>query len=133
MLLSDATPQDLEDQARQYLSELINEDITGDFQTALKDGTILCKAMNVITPEKPIKVSPSKLAFKQMENISTFLARAGELGVPSYESFQTVDLYEAKNMKQVRLIHKGCSLYFQCCAMGREEGIHKGTTGASFN
>lgn len=37
-----------------------------------------------------------------MENISIFLKGAEALGVPKHDSFQTIDLYEKKNMTQVR-------------------------------
>ena len=37
----------------------------------------------------------------QMENISKFLSGAEKLGVPKHDMFQTVDLYEKKNMTQV--------------------------------
>lgn len=36
-----------------------------------------------------------------MENISIFLRGAEALGVPKYDLFQTVDLFEKKNMTQV--------------------------------
>lgn len=36
-----------------------------------------------------------------MENINHFLLAAGQYGVPQYDLFQTVDLYEDKNMVQV--------------------------------
>ena len=41
------------------------------------------------------------MAFKQMENISAFLMGADKVGVRKSEQFQTVDLYEAKNMMAV--------------------------------
>lgn len=36
-----------------------------------------------------------------MENIAHFLAGADKLGVPKHDLFQTIDLYEKKNMTQV--------------------------------
>lgn len=36
-----------------------------------------------------------------MENISIFLRGAEALGVPKHDLFQTVDLFEKKNMTQV--------------------------------
>lgn len=38
-----------------------------------------------------------------MENIAHFLAGADKLGVPKHDLFQTIDLYEKKNMTQVRV------------------------------
>ncbi|KAJ3090078.1 Calponin-3, partial [Quaeritorhiza haematococci] len=48
-----------------------------------------------------IKFNNSKMPFKQMENINTFLQGADKLGVPKSDLFQTIDLYESKNMNQV--------------------------------
>ena len=44
-----------------------------------------------------------KMAFMHMENVSTYLAGCKALGIPDFESFQTVDLFEDKNMKAVVL------------------------------
>jgi len=38
----------------------------------------------------------------QMDNISNFLDAAESLGVQRYQLFRTVDLYEGKDMVQVR-------------------------------
>lgn len=38
-----------------------------------------------------------------MENINAFLDMAKKIGIPQYELFQTIDLYENKNMYQVML------------------------------
>lgn len=53
------------------------------------------------TDVKPVKLTTSKFPFKQMEVIGQYLDRISKLGVLSQESFQTVDLYEGKNMLQV--------------------------------
>jgi transgelin len=37
----------------------------------------------------------------QMENINTFLTAISAMGVPKFEQFQTIDLYEGKNLKAV--------------------------------
>ncbi|CEG81053.1 Putative Vacuolar biogenesis protein [Rhizopus microsporus] len=47
------------------------------------------------------KFKQSKMPFVQMENISIFLKGAEALGVPKHDLFQTIDLYEKKNMTQV--------------------------------
>jgi Calponin homology (CH) domain len=41
------------------------------------------------------------MPFVQMENISNFLAFCGSYGLKTHDLFQTVDLFEAKNMGQV--------------------------------
>ncbi|KAI8909525.1 calponin homology domain-containing protein [Gorgonomyces haynaldii] len=90
-----------ERQALDWVKQVSGMPLDGDFYTALKDGQALCMAINKILPEKPIKISNSKMAFKQMENIHAFLEKIRVLGVPSFESFQTIDLFEAKNLIQV--------------------------------
>jgi len=44
-----------------------------------------------------------KMPFMQMENVNSFIQAATQLGVPTHDMFQTVDLYEEKNMNQVVL------------------------------
>lgn len=69
--------------------------------TALKDGVILCELMNKVQPGSIKKINTSSLAFKQMENIESFLSACRTYGVSTHELFQTVDLYEQKNPTQV--------------------------------
>ncbi|KAI9202255.1 calponin domain-containing protein [Polychytrium aggregatum] len=89
--------------ARYFIETVTNETFpSNDFQESLKDGVLLCKVMNALQPdEKPIKISPSKMPFKQMENISSFLDRMAAYGVPAHDRFLTVDLFEGKNINQV--------------------------------
>eukprot|EP01134_Creolimax_fragrantissima_P001052 CFRG1052T1 len=67
----------------------------------LKDGIVLCSLINTITPDAVKRVNTSKMAFKQMENINSFLEAVTKYGVPASDLFATVDLYEDKNMGQV--------------------------------
>jgi len=71
------------------------------FHNSLKDGVVLCKLINAISPGSVRKVNETKMAFKQMENIGNFLKGVGDYGVPAISQFQTVDLYERTNMPQV--------------------------------
>eukprot|EP00108_Taenia_solium_P011346 TsM_000153800 transcript=TsM_000153800 gene=TsM_000153800 len=80
---------------------------------ALRDGEILIKLVNVIyegTAElpssaanlrRPFKANTSKISFKMMENIETFTNACAAYGVPKTGLFQTVDLFEMRNMGQV--------------------------------
>lgn len=72
-----------------------------DFQDALKDGVHLCKLANTIKPGSVPKINTSKLPFMQMENIGYFLKAAENMGLKRHDAFQTVDLYEGKNLPQV--------------------------------
>ncbi|KAJ3292995.1 Transgelin-3 [Borealophlyctis nickersoniae] len=98
-----------EAQAREWLEAVSGIPFEGDsFADSLRDGVILCEAMNKIGPcadLKPIKIAKSKMPFKQVPydagGRDDFDLAMTAIGVPSYEAFQTVDLYEAKNVNQV--------------------------------
>lgn len=67
----------------------------------LKDGVVLCHLINQLSPDSVKKIHDSKMAFKQMENINHFLQAAQAYGVQLMDLFQTVDLFDDKNMLQV--------------------------------
>ncbi|XP_048459271.1 transgelin-3 [Rhincodon typus] len=75
------------------------------FQKWLMNGALLCKVINSLYPkdEEPIKkIQESKMAFKQMEQISQFLKAAEAYGVATMDIFQTVDLWEGKDLAAVQ-------------------------------
>ncbi|KAI9328542.1 calponin homology domain-containing protein [Obelidium mucronatum] len=92
-----------EREAKEWLESVIQREFAADvsFHEALKDGVILCEAINKVSPGTQVKINQSKMPFKQMENINSFLQAAEKMGVNRHELFQTVDLYEAKNLVQV--------------------------------
>ena len=72
----------------------------------LKSGERLCELVNTIKPGSVPRITRSAMPFRQMENISAYLDACQELGVPKFELFMTVDLFEAKSMGAViRNIH----------------------------
>ncbi|XP_038830117.1 transgelin-like isoform X1 [Salvelinus namaycush] len=74
------------------------------FQDWLKDGCVLCELINSLHKDnKPIKkIASSSMAFKQMEQISQFLTAAESYGVIKTDMFQTVDLWEGKDLAAVQ-------------------------------
>ncbi|KAJ3274319.1 Transgelin-3 [Terramyces sp. JEL0728] len=91
-----------ENEAREWIENVVGIAIEEDLATALNDGIILCKLSNALTPHStPIKYASSSLPFKKMDNISKFLDTLPSLGLSSFETFQTVDLFEKKNINQV--------------------------------
>ncbi|XP_078265143.1 transgelin-3b isoform X2 [Rhinoraja longicauda] len=75
------------------------------FQKWLLSGVLLCRLMNGLYPkgQEPIKkIQESKMAFKQMELISQFLQAAEDYGVSKMDIFQTVDLWEGKDLAAVQ-------------------------------
>jgi hypothetical protein len=61
----------------------------------------LSRLANKFKPGIVKRINTSTMAFKCMENINNFLAAATEVGVPSQEQFQTVDLWERQNLNSV--------------------------------
>ncbi|KND02200.1 uncharacterized protein SPPG_02686 [Spizellomyces punctatus DAOM BR117] len=92
-----------EAEARAWVEEVTGEKCQGEtLQDGLRDGVLLCKLINVLLPDKPLKFTTSRMPFKQMENINHFLgALTTYFQVPASDQFQTIDLYENKNPNQV--------------------------------
>ncbi|KAJ3039095.1 Muscle-specific protein 20 [Rhizophlyctis rosea] len=95
-----------EREAREWVENVTGEKIEAgqSLQDGLKDGVLLCKLANIVMPNQNIKINTSKMPFKQMENINNFLSALTTLGVPKNDQFQTIDLFEGKNMNQVRIL-----------------------------
>ncbi|XP_075049257.1 transgelin-2 [Mixophyes fleayi] len=72
------------------------------FQTWLKDGTVLCHLINTLAPGSVGKIQGSAMAFKQMEQVSQFLKACEKYGIAATDLFQTVDLWEGKDMASVQ-------------------------------
>ena len=100
--ISDKYDPELELQAREWIETILNEKLVGaTFQESLKDGVVLCRVSNVVVPSANIKINNSKMPFKQMENISNYLSCLDTINVPKHDQFQTIDLFEGKNMGAV--------------------------------
>ena len=94
--------KELESQALTWITQLtgLRKAEGQSVHEFLKDGTVLCALMNTLQPDSCV-ANKSKMAFKQMENINNFLLAAEKYGVPRNDAFQTVDLYDDKNLGQV--------------------------------
>ena len=60
--------------------------------------------MNRVAPKSVKKINNSEMPFAQRENIQSFCDAVKALGVKDINNFAADDLYEAKNMKQVRFL-----------------------------
>ncbi|GLE05473.1 hypothetical protein PINS_up014496 [Pythium insidiosum] len=94
------------DEAQQWIEDVLNEKFLASFGDSLKDGIILCTLMNTIKPGIVPKIQTSTMPFKQMENITAFLKACRVVGVAEFDLFETVDLFELKNVDLVvKCIH----------------------------
>ncbi|KAL8828260.1 MAG: hypothetical protein Q9170_006677 [Blastenia crenularia] len=103
MRLGKYTPQ-AANESRTWIEECLGERLAaGDLLNALKDGTALCKLVNLATGPPGVRYKESSMPFVQMENISHFLraCKAPPLNLQAHDIFQTVDLYENKDPAQV--------------------------------
>ncbi|ENN82137.1 hypothetical protein YQE_01477, partial [Dendroctonus ponderosae] len=71
------------------------------YEDVLKDGTILCEVINKLAPGSVSKINKSGGQFKFMENINNFQAAIKNYGVADIDVFQTVDLWEKKDIAGV--------------------------------
>ncbi|XP_018016766.1 muscle-specific protein 20 [Hyalella azteca] len=71
------------------------------YEYQLRDGILLCKAINKLLPGSVTSISTSDSHFKMMENINKFTAACNKYGVPDVDLFQTVDLFEFKDIASV--------------------------------
>lgn len=93
-------------------------------QNWLKDGCVLCELINSLyATNKPIKtIKSSTMAFKQMEQISLFLTAAEKYGITKTDIFQTVDLFESKDLAAVQRT----LMALGSLAVTKEDGCYKG-------
>merc|ERR1719191_511709 len=92
---------EMTEQAREWVCTIVGPLGDGTLQQELKSGVVLCNLINAIQPGCCRKPSPSAMPFKQMENISNYLAACDALGMPKHSSFQTVTLFEDQDLMQV--------------------------------
>lgn len=94
---------EMEMEASDWIAEVLGHPLPstgGDLCDTLHDGVILCELANRVSPNSA-RCKKSSMPFVQMENISQFLSFCAKLGIPQHDLFQTIDLYERKNVFQV--------------------------------
>lgn len=93
---------DMEDEACEWLETISGMEIGEDFGDGLRDGIILCTVANKIHPGVIKRVeTKSKMPFKLMENVSAFIKACRVMGVNEFDLFETVDLFELKDLGNV--------------------------------
>lgn len=87
-----------------WIFAVIGEKVpSGNYEDILKDGVVLCKLANKMTPGSVKKIQERGTNFQLMENVQRFQAFAKKYGLPEEEIFQTADLFERRNIAQVTL------------------------------
>jgi len=101
--------------SQNWIEQVLGRPFPGEFGDSLKDGTMLCELLNAIKPGC-VKANASKMPFKQMENVSNYLKVSRSLGVKQHDCFETVDLFEQKDLLLVALqIHAlGAAIQVSC-------------------
>lgn len=84
--------------AQAWIEELTGKNFSDGFQESLKDGVLLCEALNKIKAGSVKKINNTKMAFKQRENIVNFLDGCKALGMKESDCFVTQDLFEGDNI-----------------------------------
>lgn len=87
-----------EREAQDWIEDVTGEPFVDEFEEELKSGRRLCELINSIKPGAVRRVNDSRMPFKQMENISNFLKACRAVGVTEYSLFETVDLFEGKDL-----------------------------------
>lgn len=89
---------------REWISGILQDNVIKDcsipLSELLHDGTCLCSLANKLKPGS-VRINQSTLAFKQMENISNYLTWCTHVGLSKGDLFQTIDLFEVKDMNSV--------------------------------
>lgn len=92
-----------EREAREWIESILGSKFPAgvSFEDHLKNGVVLCELMNKIKPGSVNKINSSGGEFKMMENINKFQKALIEYGLSDVDVFQTVDLWEKKDIAQV--------------------------------
>jgi hypothetical protein len=92
----------MESEARAWIAAVLGESLgDGSMHDVLQNGIALCNVVRKIQPDILPPPSKASMPFKQMENIGNYLSACTNLGMSAHDSFQTVDLFEGKNMVAV--------------------------------
>jgi hypothetical protein len=88
----------MEAKVQAFLEQLSGRKLSGGFLESLKDGQILCLAMNKVKPGVITNMSTSGKPFSQMENIAAFLKCCRtELHMSEHDLFTTPDLFDERS------------------------------------
>ncbi|XP_054261629.1 muscle-specific protein 20-like [Macrosteles quadrilineatus] len=95
--------QEQEKEALEWIESVLGEKFPAKerYEDIIRDGQVLCRLMNKLSPNSVPKIHSAGSQFKMMENINNFLKAIQAYGVSDVDLFQTVDLFEKKDIGQV--------------------------------
>ncbi|XP_071529438.1 muscle-specific protein 20 isoform X2 [Panulirus ornatus] len=110
-----------ENEAIQWIFQVLGEPLPDKtFGEILRDGQVMCRLMNKLSPGCIAKINTSGSQFKMMENINNFTDAMRKYGVSNQDLFQTADLFEGRDLGSV------CNAIF---SLGRATYLHPEWTG----
>jgi len=91
-----------EREAQEWMESVLGEKFPAvPYEDALHDGILLCNLINKLKPGSIAKINKTGGQFKMMENITNFQKAIEAYGVSKIDLFQTIDLYEKKDIATV--------------------------------
>ncbi|EIJ89479.1 Ras GTPase-activating-like protein IQGAP2/3 [Nematocida parisii] len=89
-------------EAREWMENMIQEEIPEEFEDALKDGVYLARLVKLFNPGLVGKIFIDPvLQYRHTDNINVFFEFIKSVGLPVVFLFDLVDLYEQKNIPKV--------------------------------
>jgi len=93
----------LEAEVEKWIEAVLGEKLFNGipYEEVLKDGIVLCRLMNTLSPGSVSKINTTGSNFKLAENITRFHQALVTYGVNKADIFQTNDLSEKKDLANV--------------------------------
>ncbi|XP_013403491.1 muscle-specific protein 20 isoform X2 [Lingula anatina] len=93
---------ELEQAALDWIGAVTGQAVpSGAFEDVLRDGVVLCNLINALKPGSVKKVNKSGGAFLLMANLEQFTQACVDYGCRKEDLFQSVDLWEKRNIPAV--------------------------------
>ncbi len=91
-------------EAKEWIEDIIHQTLPPivQLEEALRDGVTLAEIVQAFYPDQPIRIfRHHKLQFRHIDNIDVFFRFLADVELPELFRFETIDLYEKKNIPKV--------------------------------
>ena len=91
-------------EAKEWIEDVIHKTIPPivELEESLRDGVTLAEVVLALNPERPFRIiRHQKLQYLYSDNIANFFRYLDDVGLPDLFRFETIDLYEKKNIPKV--------------------------------